>query len=26
MFIVLCRHEHSDKQSTEAFLYVTEKS
>jgi len=26
MFTVLCRHAHSDRQSTEAFLYVTGKS
>ena len=26
MLTVLCRHVHSDWQSTEAFLYVTEKS
>jgi len=26
MFTVLCRHTHSDIQSTEVFLYVTGKS
>jgi len=26
MLTVLCRNEHSDWQSTEAFLYVTETS
>jgi len=26
MLTVLCRHAHSDWQSTEAFLYVTGKS
>ena len=26
MFTVLCRHAHFDRQSTEAFLYVIEKS
>jgi len=25
MFTVLCRHEHSDLQSTETFLYVIGK-
>jgi len=26
MFTVLCRHAHSDWQSTEAFLYISIKS